>query len=117
MIALGEEVFGDIGCATCHIPTLDGPSGPVPLYSNLLLHNVMPTGFRGMAEVGAPVGFYRTPPLWGLRFSGPYLHDGRAETVEDAILLHAGEAAGVVQNYTELTVTEQDALLSFLLDL
>ena len=57
---------------------MPGPSDPVPLYSNLLLHNVMPAGFRGMAEPGAPAGFFRTPPLWGVRHSAPYLHDGRA---------------------------------------
>lgn len=117
LIALGEGVFDDVGCATCHIPELQGPSGPVPLYSNLLLHNVHPADFRGMEEPGAPAGFYRTPPLWGLRFSGPYMHDGSAETVLDAILAHTGEAEGVTQNFEALSAAEQDALLAFLMDL
>lgn len=117
MIGLGEQVFADVGCDTCHIPTLDGPGGPVALYSNLLLHDVHPSDFRAMTDPGAPAGYYRTAPLWGLRFSAPYMHDGRAETVEDAILLHAGEASEVTANYEDLTSAEKDALIAFLLDL
>jgi CxxC motif-containing protein (DUF1111 family) len=89
----------------------------VPLYSNLLLHNVMPTGFRGMAEPGAGVGYYRTPPLWGIGDTAPYMHDGRAEDLDAAILAHDGEAAGVRSNYEALTPAAQQALILFLEDL
>lgn len=111
---LGGQLFDEIGCANCHVPTLQGSRGPVNLYSNLLLHNVMADGFRGVAEEGAGVGLYRTPPLWGISDTAPYLHDGRGETLEQAIELHAGEAAAVTQRFLELDAHDRDALLAFL---
>lgn len=113
----GLEVFYEVGCFKCHRPVLQGTGGPVPLYSDLLLHNVMPVGFRGMSEEGAGVGLYRTPPLWGIRHTAPYMHDGRAETLPEAIAHHDGEALGVRQAYEALTPADQQALILFLEDL
>ncbi|NIR34659.1 MAG: putative sulfate exporter family transporter, partial [Actinobacteria bacterium] len=59
----------------CHIPELPGADGPVPLYSDLLLHDM---GVAGIPEGAASRSELRTPPLWGLRASAPYLHDGTA---------------------------------------
>ena len=83
----------------------------------MLLHNIFGPGFRGMAEPGAGVGMYRTPPLWGIKDTAPYLHDGRAETLESAIELHKGEAQGVRDAYTVLSPEDQQALVLFLRDL
>jgi len=116
-VATGESLFTSIGCAVCHKPVLQGSDGPVPLYSNLLLHNVMPASFRGMAEPGAGVGMYRTPPLWGVKHTAPYLHDGRAETLEQAILLHAGEALAARDAFASAPAADRAALLLFLEDL
>jgi hypothetical protein len=111
--AAGEILFDTIGCAKCHIPSLGG----VPLFSDLLLHNVMPIGYRGMQEPGAGAGVFRTPPLWGNCRTAPYLHDGRAETVEAAILSHFGEASNARLGYIALTPVEKDQLLFFLGDI
>ncbi|MCA8976580.1 MAG: c-type cytochrome [Planctomycetes bacterium] len=116
-VIAGEQLFTDIGCAKCHIPVLNGANGPVPLYSNLLLHNVMPAGYRGMAEPGAGVGFFRTPPLWGIGDTAPYMHDGRAEDLPAAILAHDGEATAVRLAYESRTAAEREALILFLGDL
>ena len=116
-VARGEQLFTATGCAKCHTPSLPGNNGPVRLYSNLLLHNIFGPGFRGMAEPGAGVGWYRTPPLWGIKDTAPYLHDGRAETLESAIELHKGEAQGVRDAYTVLSPEDQQALVLFLRDL
>ncbi|MEE2889000.1 MAG: di-heme oxidoredictase family protein [Planctomycetota bacterium] len=116
-VAVGEEIFTDIGCAICHIPELQGSEGPVPLYSDLLVHDIHPDDFRGVGEAGAPVGSFKTPPLWGIRDTAPYLHDGRATTIEDAILAHEDEADLMMQNYFALTEAEKEALLLFLSDL
>ena len=56
----------------------------------------------------------RTAPLWGLRFSAPYLHDGRAATVDQAIRLHDGEAVTIRNRYVNLTPLQQQQLLDFL---
>ncbi len=117
LVVQGEQLFETIGCATCHIPTLQGAQGPVNLFSDLLLHDVSPAGFRGMAEAGAPVGFYRTPPLWGNCETAPYMHDGAAETVEAAIEMHFGEADAARVAFAGLTQQEKEALLAFLADL
>ncbi len=116
-IAIGEGFFNSIGCADCHIPSLAGSGGPVPLFSDLLLHDIHPATFRGMSEAGAGVGMYRTPPLWGIRNTAPYLHDGRATTIEAAILLHDDEAANARIEYQILSGAEKTALLQFLGDL
>jgi len=113
----GEVLFTEIGCAKCHVSELEGSDGPVPLYSDLLLHEVWPAGFRGMSEPGAPSGVYRTPPLWGIRATAPYLHDGRASTLRAAILAHDGEARTVRANFESLSADAKSALLAFLDDL
>jgi CxxC motif-containing protein (DUF1111 family) len=57
---------------------------------------------------------WRTPPLWGLRDSGPYMHDGRAQTLEQAIALHSGEAEQIAHNYFALSAEERRQVQSFL---
>lgn len=116
----GEAVFGAIGCAACHVPALTtGPSGnplfhrrSVPLYSDLLLHDVG-TG-DGIRQGAAEPGELRTPALWGLRFRRPLLHDGSAATIEDAIRRHRGEAALAYQGFDRLSETDRAALIQFL---
>jgi hypothetical protein len=113
-VAQGEAIFNTIGCARCHIPTLQGATGPVSLYSDLLLHDVMAPSFRGMSEPGAGVGLYRTPPLWGVSKSAPYMHDGRAETLEVAIAMHRSEALFSSVAFQALSQDQQRHLLQFL---
>jgi CxxC motif-containing protein (DUF1111 family) len=116
----GEQVFGAIGCATCHVPSLTtGPSAnplfdrrPVPLFSDLLLHDVG-TGDGIQQEQGAPDEI-RTPALWGLRLRRPLLHDGSAATIEDAIRRHAGEAELARRGFSQLGDETKAALIAFL---
>jgi CxxC motif-containing protein (DUF1111 family) len=109
----GEQLFGQVGCAKCHVPSLDG----VEAFSDVLLHDVQPPGFVGVAQGEAVSGLYRTPPLRGLRDTAPYFHDGRSPTVEEAVRRHAGEALGVRQAFEALTAPERAALIAFLLAL
>ena len=106
-----------MGCAVCHVPQLMGRDGPVPLYSNLLLHDVMPADFRGMSEDGAGVGMFRTPPLWGIKDTAPYMHDGRAEDLDQAIRAHFSEGDAARLAYLAATVEAREALILFLEDL
>lgn len=57
---------------------------------------------------------WRTPPLWGVADSAPYLHDGRAETLEEAVLWHGGEAAAARNRYYDLSRADKDRVLAFL---
>jgi hypothetical protein len=64
--------------------------------------------------IGATRQEWRTPPLWGLRDSSPYLHDGRADTVEQAIAMHGGEARRIVASYFKLKPGERQQVTLFL---
>jgi CxxC motif-containing protein (DUF1111 family) len=122
-VRAGEFLFGSVGCAACHVPVLmTGPSAhplfdrkPVPLFSDLLLHDVG-TG-DGIDQAAARGEEIRTPALWGLRFRRPLLHDGSAPTIGAAVLRHANEARSVVENYGALSDGEREQLLSFLASL
>ncbi|QDT56868.1 Cytochrome c [Caulifigura coniformis] len=57
---------------------------------------------------------WKTPPLWGVRDSYPYLHDGRALTLEDAILQHGGEAEPAATAFRLAPAGRQRDLISFL---
>ncbi len=116
----GEQIFTSIGCARCHTPSFQTGNHPiaalsrkvVPLYSDLLLHDVG-TG-DGIPQADAQANELRTPPLWGLRMSRPFLHDGSAPTIEEAIRRHAGEARQVTERFLRLTPAERNDLLAFL---
>ncbi len=57
---------------------------------------------------------WRTPPLWGVADTAPYLHDGRAETLEEAILWHGGEAKDSRDHFAKLTRADRDLVIAFL---
>lgn len=116
----GERIFSDIGCATCHVPQLTtGPSAnptfdrkAVPLYSDLLLHDVG-TG-DGIEQADAKGEEIRTPALWGLRFRRPLLHDGTAPSIESAIERHYREASTAIERFKMLPSQARKELLAFL---
>lgn len=117
----GEALFASVGCALCHTPTMTTgrhPSAaldrkPVPLYSDLLLHD-MGALSDGIAQDDARPNEMKTPPLWGLRTSAPYLHDGRAPTLDEAIRQHDGEARRIRDRYLGLDATQRQQVLDFL---
>ncbi len=122
--SVGKQLFTSVGCADCHRPNLGSVEG---LYSDLLLHR-MGVELVGGGSYGEPpqpspdfksgdgpsADEWRTPPLWGVADSAPYLHDGRAATLEDAILLHGGQAKRSKEKFQNLTSAEQQHLRAFL---
>lgn len=117
----GQKVFGDIGCALCHVPQLTtGPSAiaalrnkPVNLYSDLLLHDMGALG-DGIAQSAATAKEMRTTPLWGLRLRRTYLHDGRAQNIDAAIRGHDGQGKASRDRYSKLNAADSAALIEFL---
>jgi CxxC motif-containing protein (DUF1111 family) len=73
----------------------------------------LPAGQRATV-VGAARQEWRTPPLWGVRDSAPYLHDGRAATIEQAVALHGGEAQKTAQRFFSLAPEERLQVMTFL---
>ena len=112
--AAGEQVFSDVGCAGCHTPSFDSALGEVPLFSDLLLHQILPDDAPGIEDASATMQEFRTAPLWGLSQTAPYLHSGAADTIEEAVAAHAGEAAETVEAWEALTDGERAQLLAFL---
>jgi hypothetical protein len=85
---------------------------PVELFADLLLHDIG-TG-DGIAQGAAEPQEIRTPALWGLGLRKPFLHDGRASTIEEAVEHHGGEAALARQGYMRLDTSERARLIAFL---
>jgi CxxC motif-containing protein (DUF1111 family) len=121
-VQLGEQVFSQIGCASCHVPTMTtGPNSVaalsnqrVNLFSDLLLH-AMGAGLADGIEQGRAKGDeFRTAPLWGLSRRDRFMHDGGSNTIEKAILRHGGEAQNARDRFGGLSPADHDALLAFL---
>jgi CxxC motif-containing protein (DUF1111 family) len=116
----GARIFTEVGCAACHVPTLETGAAASPafnrqqvaLFSDLLLHDI-DTG-DGIPQAAATDGEIRTPALWGLRFRRPLLHDGRAVTIEDAIRMHGGEAERSSRLFQRLDASAARSLIAFL---
>ena len=121
--------LGSAGQQPRAVRTDDGPGGEpggrVPLfaYTDLKRHDLGPGLADDVDEVlpdGSdviPGSVWLTRSLWGLADTAPYLHDGRAATVDEAIALHAGEAAGMRDAYLALSDDDRAALRVFLLSL
>ena len=110
----GRQFFEDAGCAGCHVPTLEAPRGLIPLYSDLLLHDMGEELADRHPQGEASGSEFRTQPLWGIAAAAPYLHDGRADTLDEAITAHGGEAQASRDAYLALESEAQSDLLSFL---
>ncbi len=128
-VTKGFELFNDTGCAACHVTsytTAKNPSLPalseqtIHPFTDLLLHDMGEALADNREEYLASGTEWRTPPLWGLGYLQEVneqialLHDGRAQSVEEAILWHGGEALPSQTRFTQLTAQDRHALLAFL---
>jgi CxxC motif-containing protein (DUF1111 family) len=128
----GEKLFDKIGCTTCHVSTIITAPAGTPInggafavpdalgnkiihpYSDFLLHDIG----TGDGIVQNPpqdtANKLRTVPLWGLRMHPRHMHDLQSLTLESAIDRHRGEAEHVRNRFRELSLTEKQALFTFL---
>ncbi|MGD8278573.1 MAG: di-heme oxidoredictase family protein [Gemmatimonadota bacterium] len=117
----GRRAFDRAGCNACHTPTMTTGPGPDPaldrktvaLYSDLLLHDLGPA-LNSICGLGAGPSEFRTAPLMGLRLRQPFLHDGRAASLEEAIAAHGGEAEPSRTRFDGLDPAARQALLRLL---
>jgi CxxC motif-containing protein (DUF1111 family) len=124
----GRDIFAEIGCDDCHVPKLRTGDHQnkalrrkeVFAYTDLLLHDMGPELADICLGLATPSEF-RTEPLMGLRFSAEieegepkFLHDGRAESIEEAIQLHGGEGVASRDRFDALSDADRQALLAFL---
>lgn len=125
----GKSIFTQIQCAACHTPEMITGDAPIAAlsyktfypYTDLLLHDMGPELDDGYTEGSALTSEWKTPALWGLGLSpttqgGQYflLHDGRAGSIDEAILYHGGEAKNSKVLYQKLSESDRNDLLKFL---
>ena len=143
-VQIGQAKFIEIGCESCHTQTLQTSSfhpfgelrnQTIHPYSDMLLHDMGPGLADNLGEADASGAEWRTTPLWGIGLSAcvsggvdhspgqgsqfctpkhSYLHDGRARSIEEAILWHGGEGLNSKNNYESLSAADKQAVLRFL---
>ncbi len=162
-IRRGERLFEEIGCATCHVPSLpiDDPvfrepsrhpayrddsvpgldtqrpvafdlrsdgdglrfetsahgGAVVRLFGDLKRHDLGPALADAQPQASVPESVFITKELWGVGSDGPWLHDGRAATLTEAILLHGGEAVESRNRFSDLDPDGRIAIVEFLKNL
>jgi CxxC motif-containing protein (DUF1111 family) len=128
-VKAGSQIFNNIGCVSCHRPTLTTGYSPVDAlsyqqfcpYTDLLVHDMGPGLDDGYTEGNAQTSEWRTAPLWGLGLASGVqggnlylLHDGRAHSIQDAIMMHGGEAAVSAGRFSGLSQQDKNTLITFL---
>ena len=126
----GEALFSSVGCANCHTteittspfhPMTELRSQIIHPYTDLLLHDMGPDLADNMGQGIATGSEWRTPALWNIGHTADvnqsgeaYLHDGRARTLEEAILWHGGEAEAAKETFRTLSAADRAAIVKFL---
>lgn len=129
-VTRGRALFSQFGCHSCHTPTLTTGSGSHPAlsrqtihpFTDLLLHDMGEGLADHRPDFEATGTEWRTTPLWGIGLTeqvlngrpATYLHDGRARSLEEAILWHGGEASGAQARFKESAAADRETLIAFL---
>lgn len=129
VVQAGKRLFINAGCTKCHKDGLKTGFSPINAlsykiihpYTDLLLHDMGKALDDNYTEGNATTSEWRTPALWGLGLSmnsqgGSFflMHDGRAHSIEEAILLHEGEAHQSNENYRNLSTDDKQKIIKFL---
>lgn len=124
----GEALFEQFACSSCHVPTLVTGDADIPQlahqlihpYTDLLLHDLGDALADERPDFRANEIEWRTPPLWGIglarvvRAEVDFLHDGRARSLEEAIMWHGGEAMAAREGFRNASARDRAALIEFL---
>ena len=125
----GERLFIESSCGSCHTPKLQTGSHPLAAltnqtifpYTDLLLHDMGEGLADNRPDFQASGSEWRTTPLWGIGVTATilsstenFMHDGRARTLEEAILWHGGEAEGAKEKFRTMSASDRKHLIDFL---
>lgn len=128
-VLIGKQLFNKAKCNSCHIAEIQTGSHPtfrafenqtIRPYTDLLLHDMGEGLADNSPEFVASGSEWRTPPLWGIGLfrivNGHtyYLHDGRAQNLEEAILWHGGEAENSKNAFKQMSAVEREQVIQFL---
>ena len=124
----GKKIFDELNCGSCHRPKLNTGASDFGVlahrefypFTDMLLHDMGPGLANGFPVLQADPQEWRTAPLWGIGLSeqvsgrNGFLHDGRARTIEEAILWHGGEAEASKHAYKSLSAKQRTLFIRFL---
>lgn len=124
----GKQLFEKANCVACHIPVMQTGTHPIKAlenqtirpYTDLLLHDMGEGLADNTPDFEATGKEWRTQPLWGIGLIETVnghtnlLHDGRARTIEEAILWHGGEALAAKEEFMNLVTTDRIKLIDFI---
>jgi CxxC motif-containing protein (DUF1111 family) len=118
----GRSLFRRLNCHKCHTDRYRTRAHPIRAlnnrrvrsYTDLLMHDMGPGLADGIGSHPSEGSEFRTPPLWGVHYTAPYLHDGRAATLEQAISAHGGEATAARQRFMALSPVDRAKVIAFL---
>jgi CxxC motif-containing protein (DUF1111 family) len=124
----GAQLFEQIECAKCHVPSMVTGSNAIPAISNqtifaytdMLLHDMGNDLADNRPDYLADGNEWKTRPLWGIGLTQVvnghtnFLHDGRAKNITEAILWHGGEALNSKNKFKALSTQERTDLLQFI---
>jgi CxxC motif-containing protein (DUF1111 family) len=139
-VVAGAVLFDQINCTACHNPSFttrrDGDfklGGLIPPkgilnqtiypFTDMLLHDMGDDLADGRRDFLANGKEWKTRPLWGIGLTktvnpgAGFLHDGRASTLEEAILWHGGEAQASKEQFRLLSKDKREQLVDFLMSL
>ena len=124
----GKLLFTTLDCAKCHVQRQQtGVSSIASLsnqiffpYSDFLLHDMGNALSDNRTDFLATGNEWKTTPLWGIGLAkivntkAQFMHDGRAKTIEEAILWHGGEGQNAKNKYKQLNAQQRSDLLVYL---
>lgn len=124
----GAQIFEDIQCAKCHVPSMSTSSNSISAISNqtiyaytdMLLHDMGDDLGDNRPDFLAEGNEWKTRPLWGIGLTQvvnghtDFLHDGRAKNITEAILWHGGEALSSKNDFKALSTQDREDLLDFI---
>lgn len=127
-VRAGGRLFSDVRCITCHTPSFTTGPHEIPQlahqkiypFTDLLLHDMGSGLADERQDFDASGTEWKTRPLWGIGQSkavnplAGFLHDGRAQNLEEAILWHGGEASHSVKLFSALNKNQRQQLIKFL---
>lgn len=128
-VQAGKALFAQAQCIACHVDTMktgnkhrfhELRNQTIHPYSDLLLHDMGADLADQYVEGRAKGSEWRTAPLWGIGLLSTidpnvrYLHDGRAATLEEAILWHGGQATTSRNLFMNYSATQRAQLIEFL---
>ena len=128
-VLAGQKIFKELNCQGCHRMSWETGDNEISValagqtihpFTDMLLHDMGPELADGRPDFDADGQEWKTPPLWGIGLLKTVnghtrlMHDGRARSLEEAILWHGGEGEDSRDRFKNLSAEDRSQLIRFL---